>query len=328
MAGRVLGGVENGVNGVVDKCCCECWQQGCGLDGCFGTCADTLEAINPVMEYIADLIWFLGSPLAFPLIYCFDKGPDTEPPGGGWQIPMIQTPLRLPIMCCAFTICAPCGQWYMRRRLLDGDMTKYKLWQGYHDGPHCMARRCPGAPITIEAGTYGEDKCPELFLCAEVTCLGGFWSVCCSYNVNRRMIKEQRNLGDDPTEVRVNKCIGFFSALASKLCMLGCCVCISSRLIGCCANDSAGAQQCSGQGVRAGNACRSCARTCWRGIWSVKMIAMGCASAQMNHELKEGKPLASPPIKKAMDRGAPTDETNTEADDEDQWWNEKKKDGY
>jgi hypothetical protein len=57
------------------------------------------------------------------------------------------------------------------------------------------------------------------------------------------------------------------------------------------------------------------------------MIAMGCASAQMNHELKEGQPLASPPVKKAMDRGIAADETNTELDDEDQWWKQKK-DGF
>lgn len=138
------------------------------------------------------------------------------------------------------------------------------------------------------------------------------------------MIKEQRNLGDDPTEVRVDKCIAFFSALASKLCMLGCCVCISSRLIGCCAVESEGAQECSQQGVRAGGACQNCARTCWRGIWSVKTIAMGCATAQMDFEIKEGKPLASPPMKKGMDRGFGDDDANTDVDDEDQWWKAKK----
>lgn len=58
------------------------------------------------------------------------------------------------------------------------------------------------------------------------------------------------------------------------------------------------------------------------------MIAMGCASAQMNHELKAGEPLASPPVKKAMDRGAPADDANTDMDEEDQWWKEKKKDGF
>ena len=133
----------------VDSICCDCWTEGCGLDGCFGLVADGLEVINPVMEFAADAIWLCGSPLAFPLIFFFDQGPETDPPGGGWQLPMIETPCRSPLKCCFYTVCCPCGQWYMRRQLLEGDMSKYKLWQGYHDGPHCCARRCPGAPITI-----------------------------------------------------------------------------------------------------------------------------------------------------------------------------------
>ena len=78
-------------------------------------------------------------------------------------------------------------------------MSKYKLWQGYHDGPQCMARRCPGAPITIEAGTYGEQNCPEAFLCLEVWCAAGIWSMCCAFDVTRRMVREERGLGKDPT---------------------------------------------------------------------------------------------------------------------------------
>ena len=130
MAGRMLGGIDSAVNGAVDQVCCQCWQEGCGLNPVFAVCADGLEVVNPIMEYIADLIWCLGSPLAFPLIYCFEAPPPTDPENGGWQVPMIWTPLKLPICCLGFTICAPCGQFYMRRRLLDGDMTKYKLWQG------------------------------------------------------------------------------------------------------------------------------------------------------------------------------------------------------
>jgi hypothetical protein len=301
----------------VDNICCDCWTEGCGCDGCFGCVADGLEAVNPAMEYVADLIWVCGSPLAFPLVFCFDSGPPTDPPGGGWQLPMIETPLRRPIQCCLFTTCCPCGQWYMRYRLLGGDMTKYKLWQGYHDGPHCCARRCPGAPCTIASGTYGEEKCPHAFLGAEVCCLAGAWSVCCSFDVNRRMIKTERNLGDDPTEVRVNKCIDFFSRLASQCFMLSCCVCVASCLVGCCAPGSEGAQDCSEQGQRAGGACRSCAMTCWRGIYSVKAIAMGCMSAQMDHEMKAGEPLASAPTKRAMDRG---DGGTLDDDDADAWW--------
>lgn len=246
------------------------------MNGCFGCVADGLETVNPVLEYVADCIWICGSPIAFPLVFCFDKGPETNPPGGGWQMPMIQTPLKKPLHCCLYTICAPCGQWMLRRELLGGDMSKYKLWQGYHDGPHCLARRCPGAPITIQSGTYGEDKCPHAFLCAEVWCLGCAWSVCCSFDVNRRMIKKQRNLGEDPTEVRVNKCIGFFSELMHQLFKCACCACICSCCVGLCAPGSEGAQECSQEGHRASRACFSCAHTCWRGIWSVKMIAMGC----------------------------------------------------
>lgn len=319
MAGclRALG--RNDEADCVDRMCCDCWTGGCGLDGCFGCVASGLEAINPIMEYVADCIWICGSPLAFPLVFCFPPGQETEPPGGGWQISMMETPIRAPCQWCIFTMLPCCGQWYLRYKLLDGDMSKYKLWQGYHDGPHCLARQCPGAPCTIESGTYGESNCPHAFLCLEVSVLAGAWSVCCSFNVNRRMIKDERKLGNDPTENRVDSCIGFFSNLASQCCCLGVMVCVCSAAIGCCAPNSPGAQECSQEGGQAGAACRSCAQTCWRGIWSVKIIAMGCMSAQMDHELKHGKPLASPPLIKKMDRGDPED-GGTLDDDTDAWW--------
>ena len=48
-----------------------------------------------------------------------------------------------------------------------------------------------------------------------------------------------------------------------------------------------------------------------------KIIAIGCMSAQMDHEIKVGKPLAAPPKRKAMDRG---DDTLNDDDDADAWW--------
>ena len=301
----------------VDNMCCDCWKEGCGCDGCFGILADGLETVNPLLEYVADCIWVCGSPIAFPLIFLFPPPPESNPPGGGWQVSMLKSPLVKPLQCILFTVCCPCGQWYLRRRALGGDMTKYKLWQGYHDGPHCLARRCPGAPITIQSGTYGEDKCPDAFLCAEVWCLGCWWSTCCAFDVTRRLMKDERNLGDDPTEVRVNKCIGFFSELAHHLCMCGMCLHCASCLLGCCAPDSSGAQECSDEGGRAASACISCAHTCWRGIWSVKVIAMGCMSAQMDKEVDDGQRLASKPVypQEPMDRG--------DSNDEDAWWRKK-----
>lgn len=315
MSGAIMDGAQN----CVGDNCCSCWTEGCGLDGCFGVVADGLETVNPCMERVADAIWIFGSPLAFPIVFCFGDGPETDPPGGGWRVPMILTPIKHPLRCCFYTACAPCGQFALRRKLLDNDMSRYKLWQGYHDGPHCLARRCEGAPITIEAGTYGEERCPNAFLAAEVCFLGCAFSVCCSFDVNRRMIKDQRNLDNDPLENRVNHCVGFFSDLASHLCMCGMCAWCGSCLIGLCAPDSEGAQECSGEGGRAARACFSCAHTCWKGIWSVKIIAMGCASSQMDVEMKEGKPLVRPPRRLNMDRGGDNDGDN----DEEKWWLKK-----
>ena len=62
--------------GCVNATCCDCWTEGCGLDGAFGQCADCLEAVNPCMEYFADAIWILGSPLAFPCIFFFSQNPE------------------------------------------------------------------------------------------------------------------------------------------------------------------------------------------------------------------------------------------------------------
>lgn len=311
---------QNCVSGV----CCDCWTNGCGCNGAFGAIADGLEAVNPAMEYCADCIWLMGSPLAFPLVFCFPAGPETDPPGGGWQISMLSAPLKRPLKCLLYTACTPCGQWHMRRKALKGDMTKYKLWQGMHDGPQCCARRCPGAPITIESGTYGEQDCPNLFLCAEVTCLAGIWSTCCAFQVTRRLIKDEYNLGTDPTEHRVNSCIRFFSRLAAQLC--GCAICLrcSSCLVGCCAPDSEGAQECSGEAGRASRACFQCVRICWRGIWSVKILAMGCMSAQQDYELVYDQPLTVKPavVSNKMKRGQDEqmERGAVSGEEDDSWW--------
>ena len=285
--------------------CCNCWTEGCGLDGAFGHCADCLEFAAGPVEYCADLIWCFGSPLAFPLVFCFSPEPQNseqpQGPGGGWDVAMLQTPMRKPVHCCFGTTCPCCAQWLARREALHGDMTKYKLWQGFYDGPQCCARACPGAPITIEAGTYGEDKCPEAFLCLEVTCLGGISSVCCAHGVTRRLVKQEYNLGEDPTEIRVNKCTDFFGTIMHACCQCAMCLRCASCLVGCCAPESEGAQECSGEGARAARACFRIGVILWRGIQSVKLIAMGCMVAQQsNHLRNHGEPQA--PVKEEMDR--------------------------
>lgn len=259
---------------------------------------------SPAVEYLADAIWCLGSPLAFPCIFCFSPQPENENQsqgiGGGWRMTMLQTPLNRPILCCFATLCLCAGQWWARYQALHGDMTKYKLWQGHHDGPQCCARRCPSAPITIQAGTYGEQNCPRIFLCLEVTLLGGIQSICCAHNVTRRMIQEEYNLGRDDTEIRQEKCAAFFGRIMHQCFHLACCLRVCSCCIGCCAIDSAGGQECSQNGTRASRACFQIAWRLWRGIQSVRLLAIGCMVAQQCHELKE--PPSLTPVTQKMER--------------------------
>lgn len=207
-------------------------------------------------------------------------------------------------MCCFSTICLPCGQFIVRRRALGGDMTRYRLWQGYHDGPHCLARYCNGAPITIQSGTYGEDRCPNFFLCLEVSVLGGLCSSCCAFDVSRRLMKDERELGTDPTEARQEKCMEFTGGIANTISQWACCLQCAGCCVGCCAPDGEGAQECSAEARRASRACRDIAHTLYKGMWAIKIIAIGCMSSQMVHEDKYGRPvpLKDAPSSMKMDR--------------------------
>ncbi len=222
-----------------------------------------LRSMEGAAKCTTKLLCCLASPVLFPIVFCFDPdtgegsgdgdgdgdgdgeddgdgegGPDPDPSSysGGWNVSTIKAPLKAPCVCCASlsVICLPCGQFYIRKYIiLDGDMSKYKLWQGRRDGPKFLAKYCPGrgvhvlVPFTIEAGSHGEDKCPNCCLCAEVTCLGcGICSPCAchSFTVNRDIMMEEYNLGMDPLERRFEKCQGFFGEL------LSCAACSSRHL--------------------------------------------------------------------------------------------------
>ncbi|KAL3781932.1 hypothetical protein HJC23_011437 [Cyclotella cryptica] len=280
--------------------CPDFWTQGCGpLDSVFSATADVLECISPFAESIAAAIWCCGSPVAFPLIYCFPPDPHTDETSG-WEVSMQRAPAREPLMCCFSMICFPCGQFIVRRRALGGDMSRYKLWQGYHDGPHCLARHCDGAPITIESGTYEEHRCPNVFLCLEVTVLGGPCSSCCAFDASRRLMKEERDLGTDPTEARQEKCMEFTGDVANSISRWACCIQCAGCCVGCCATDSDGAQECSAEAKRASRACWSIAHTLYKGMWAVKIIAIGCMSSQMIHEDKCGRPILVKDVPSSM----------------------------
>uniref|UniRef100_A0A7S4SQV2 Uncharacterized protein n=1 Tax=Ditylum brightwellii TaxID=49249 RepID=A0A7S4SQV2_9STRA len=296
-----------------EGCCQSGDGEGCICDPCLNLCTTCLECITPGCDILAESIWCLGSPIAFPIIFCFSPDPYTNE-SSGWSISMLRAPCVHPFTCCFVSLCIPCGQWFVRRRALGGDMSRYKLWQGYHDGPQCCARICPNAPITIEAGTYGEQDCPNAFLCLEVTCLGGVCSPCCAFNASRQYMKEDRGLGTDPTEARQEKCADFFSQIANSISQVACCCCCASWILQlCCASQSEDAEELSDATRNFSRALRSIAHTCYRGIWSTRMVAIGCMSAQMvHHEGSETRSLKSAPQSQTMERGGAINEEGME----------------
>lgn len=305
------------IRNCVSERCCNCWVEGCGLNGMFGFLADGLECISPAFEQVASCIWIFGSPLAFPIIFCFPSVPHTNK-SSGYEVSMLEAPMKRPCLCCFYTICFPCGQYHIRRAVLNYDMTKYKLWQGQHDGPHCMARYCDGAPITIKSGTYGEQDCPNIFLCLEVTVLGCWFSPCCAFDVSRRYQRDERGLSIDPTEQRFVSCISFFSRIMHYCFMLGCCVGVSSCCVGICAPGSEGAQECSGDGGRAARACCQIAAILWRGIMWTRVIGIGCMTTQMmvESETPYDKSTQGPKRKPEFLIEAPTIQTMDDRDDD------------
>ena len=183
------GGPCDWVMNLPNAMCCDWWTEGCGCGGSCAAVGEFLDVFSPCFETAGTVLFALAGPWAFPLVFCF---PADDADSSGWKVSVLQAPCVRPCSCCFASICMPCGQFEVRRRALGGDLGRYKLWQGYHDGPHCCAVVCPSMPITIEAGTYNEASCPALFLCCEVTCLGGACSPCCAFDVSRRLMRDER----------------------------------------------------------------------------------------------------------------------------------------
>ncbi|CAK0835353.1 unnamed protein product [Prorocentrum cordatum] len=259
-------------------CCSTC--QGCG--GCvdssfFATVADVTDNFSECGECIGRVAGCFASPLAFPLVYlCPAEG---QAGGALWAVSMEDAPLKQPLVCC-FSACLPClVQFWVRRRVLDDDMSRYICFQGRRDGPYCLANCSPGLPFTFTAGTYGEKEYPMLCLCAEATLC-----TMCAFQVSREVQREDRGLGLDPTEIRVAECLAFFGSISQCLCCAGCCIKCSGCLVGCCLGQTEGAQEFDDSAQRLGNSCHNVANSIHRGMHCVITIAVGCMSAQMVHE--------------------------------------------
>lgn len=192
---------------------------------------------------------------------------------------MEAAPLKQPAVCCCAMCCVSCVQYWVRRRVLNDDMSNYKCFQGLRDGPYCCATCCSGAPFVFTAGTYGESSCPQLCLCVEVLCCPF-----CAFQVSREVQRAELGLGYDPTEQRVYKCLSFFGLLAHHLCCVGRCIKCGGCCVGCCLGQLEGAQDFDESSQRFGDSLLRIAHGIRSGMHWVIVIAVGCMSAQMVHE--------------------------------------------
>jgi len=318
MDGAQRGGVDAvddmvaGANDLCTSCGCESALQSAreAYGGCVSACGDIgsgaigwcclpeeqcLGALDagstfaaPVLELVVGLSACCAGPFLFPLVFLFPASPggaDGEPlPDSGWAVSMVQAPSRKPCHCLFTCVCPCAAQYFVRKEVLGGEIQRrYKLFQGRHDGPHCCATISPSLPFTIEAGTHGEDRCPHACLCLEV------WlcSVCAFY-ASRDLMRDERGLGLDPTEVRVHHCLVFFGHLAQLCCCVGCWL----QCLGCCirlsGTDNDLAQTCGDESSRAGASCMRVAHAIRRGMWHVRNVAIACMSAQMCYEAGVG----------------------------------------
>lgn len=105
---------------------------------------------------------------------------------------------------CIYASCCPCcSNFSLRKRVLGGDITKYKCCQGYFDCCCC------------KAGHMGESSCPSCCLCLEVCCCPGM-----AISATRMYLMDSRNIQSDPCDrrlIRFNNCLQCISCICSIL---------------------------------------------------------------------------------------------------------------
>jgi len=283
--------------------CCTCFSLGgaCLGPDCFENTATCMDALSEYTELLGRVIGCLVGPWCFPIVYCFPTSDDLG--GREWDVKMEYACLKQPHVCCCSLCCLPCTQFGVRYKVLDDDLSRYKCFQGRADGPYCLAVCKPELPFTFEAGTIGDAGNP-LCLCLEVACCP-----LCAFNVSREVQRDDRGLGYDPTEIRVNNCLNFFGQIAQMCFCAGCCL----KCAGCCAGCCLGEDDFAESSDRLGNACINVAHGIWRGMRWIILISTACMSAQMTHEAALPKPdgqqsgdvigQAQPPQQVQMDPG-------------------------
>jgi len=288
-------GVEEEYDLVAGVCCCCCEGEGCPCPCAgffFDAAAGCMDAITPCAECLGKAISMVASPCCWPIVYCFSAEGELGPP---WAVQMEYAPCHAPVVCCCSLCCVNCTQGYVRYIVLDKDMSKYKCFQGIFDGPYCLAHCSPSLPCTFTAGSYGDEGNP-CCLCLEVFCCPF-----CAFDASREYQREDRGLGYDPTEIRVNNCLEFFGCCAECCLCCGCAIQCCGCLAGCCLGEEDFAES----SERLGNACHDVAYGIIKGMRWIIRIATACMSAQMIHEASLSKQINVEAGQAATKFGAP-----------------------
>lgn len=110
-------------------------------------------------------------------------------------------------MCWCFGQCFPytcgCTQYLLRRKVLDGDMSRYVCCQGY-------VRTCGFGPNMV-----GEQNCPDFCLCVEACFCNG-----CAVSASRMYIMDKYDLSSDPCDyrlIRINNCLQMLACICDIL---------------------------------------------------------------------------------------------------------------
>jgi len=111
--------------------------------------------------------------------------------------------------CCLCQLYNPCcTQWYLRRKALNYDMSKYECCQGYFKNTMC----CCCCENNCRSCT---DCCPTCCLCCEA-----LFCNCCALNSTRFYVMDSRNLQSDPCDRKLIRCNN----------MIQCCSCLCNIL--------------------------------------------------------------------------------------------------
>jgi len=112
--------------------------------------------------------------------------------------------------CCGqfLTPFSGCTQYFLRRKVLNYDMTKYACFQG-------QFTFCCGA---IQAGACGEENCPDCCLCFEACCCN-----CFAVSASRMYVMERYDLSSEACDyrlIRINNCLQLLACFCDILALI------------------------------------------------------------------------------------------------------------